>query len=178
MPRNSKAKQEANLQVIVREHVLGGKTQGEVAKQLGVTRQTVNENLMGSGMTENITTVARAEAVSEMKQLRDEVLRHREGNKPLALAAIDRLIRIAEVVMRLEGTAAPTRSESVSLHADAQNIGPYRQFVLACSGLEQDQIGQLLVMARELPRRQRALPEPPDSSPLWGKQLEGNDANN
>jgi hypothetical protein len=144
MPRNSKAKQEANLQVIVREHVLGGKTQGEVAKQLGVTRQTVNENLMGSGMTQHITEVARQEAIDELKQLKGEVLSHRKGDKPLPLAAVDRLIKIAEVVMRLEGTAAPTKNITATINADvdpAKLVG-YRKFLYHTRHLSEEDVNE------------------------------------
>jgi Bacterial regulatory proteins, luxR family len=154
-----------------------GKTNKQISEVLGVKEKTV-ENSLAIARKEPlvVTDENRQATLDELSMLRDEVLSHRKGDKPLPLAAIDRLIKITEVVMRLEGTAAPTRSVATNVNVDAQNVGPYRKFVLACSGLEESQIEQLLVMAREMPRISRPRPEPPDSSPLWAKQLkEAND---
>ena len=143
MPRTSKAKQEANLQMIVREHVVGGKTQGEVAKQLGVTRQTVNENLMKSGMVEDITSVARAELVAELNELKEEVKLHRRGADPLPLAAVDRLIKIAEVLAKVQ---LPTRSESVhvNVEADPAKLVGYRKFLYHTRHLSEEDVNRLV----------------------------------
>jgi hypothetical protein len=138
MPRNSKAQQETNLQVMVREHVFNGKTQGEVAKQLGVRRETVNQNLAKSGMTQNITEVNRQELVTELTQLKEEVKSHRKGDKPLPLPAVDRLIKIAEVIARIQ---LPTRSENVNINAGVQVIPIEEQYEysLAFAGLYPDE---------------------------------------
>jgi hypothetical protein len=137
-PRNSKAKQEANLQVIVREHVMGGRTQGEVAAQLGITRQTVNENLNKTGMTENIVSTKRQEMVIELEALKADVKLHRKGDKPLPLAAVDRLIRIAEVIARI---ALPTRSENFNVNVEQQVIPIEQQleYLTAFAGLYEDE---------------------------------------
>jgi hypothetical protein len=148
-----------------------GKSDKHIAEQQGVALQTVKNNLTIARKDPlTITEDNRQATLDELMELKAEVKSHRKGSKPLPLAAVDRLIKIAEVVMRLEGTAAP--SKSITAHVDAtENIGPYRKFVLACSGLEESQIEQLFVVARDMPRISRPRPEPPTTSPLWVKQL-------
>jgi DNA-binding CsgD family transcriptional regulator len=148
----------------------------ELARALHVNRDTIAED------RKHLMSVVNGEAKTEMVLYREQQLAELVGLrdvlsdpkiKPdrkveLTLAIIDR-------EMRLTGTAAPTKS--VVGHVNAtENLGPYRKFVLACSGLDLDQIEQLLVMAREMPRISRPRPEPPTTSPLWVKQLkEAND---
>jgi hypothetical protein len=154
-----------------------GKPDKKIAEELGMAEQTVRNNLVIARKEHpTVTDENRQATLEELRELKDEVRSHRKGDKPLPLAAVDRLIKIAEVVMRLEGTAAPSRSENVSINADVENLGPYRKFVLAVQGLDETQVEELLTAARAVPRKALARPVWPKTSPLWGnepKQLEG-----
>ena len=156
-----------------------GRTDKQIAAEVGVAEKTVRNNLAIARKDPfTITEDNRQATLDELMELKTEVKSHRKGNKPLPLAAVDRLIKIAEVVMRLEGTAAPTKSITANMNVDAENIGPYRKFVLAVAGLDESQIEQLLLMAREIPRKPFVMVGPPKTSPLWTKNqlTEGDDA--
>jgi hypothetical protein len=78
--------------------------------------------------------------------------------------------RWMKLEMDLRGTAAPAKSLVGHVH-DAENLGPYRKFVLAVRGLDESQIEELLTAARAVPRKIRPMPQPPKTSPLWKNQL-------
>lgn len=150
-----------------------------IAQELGVSPQTVRNNLV-IARKEPLTLMEdnRQEALDELKQLKAEVLSHRKGSKPLPLAAVDRLIKIAEVVMRLEGTAAPTKSISASVEVklDPATMGMYDRFFHECRGLTSEQFEQVWAFMGSLPRKPFEIVQPPKTSPLWGnepKQLTG-----
>lgn len=107
----ARATQAATRRVEMQKLVAEGKTNKEISEVLGVAPSTIANNL---AITRKdplaIVDEKRRETLDELMQLKNEVKSHRKGDKPLPLAAVDRLIKIAEVVMRLEGTAAPTKS--------------------------------------------------------------------
>jgi predicted transcriptional regulator len=152
-----------------------GKSAAEIAKTEGVAVQTVHNNLvLARKEASPIANAIREEADGELRVLLSFIKQSEE----MTDAEIVREIRATWKDLReLHGADEPTRSESVNVNVDGQNVGPYRKFVQACSGLELDQIEQLFVMAREMPRRTRPLPEPPTTSPLWVKQLDGQNEN-
>jgi hypothetical protein len=149
-----------------------------LAKVLGVNRDTIAED------RKFLMSQATNEAQSEMQLYREDQLA-RIADKWEQIESDDSMSgaekhlawsRWMKLEMDLRGTAAPTRSESLNVNADAENIGPYRKFVLAAQGLDELQIDQLLLMARELPRKPFVMAQPPKNSPLWSKtpkQLEG-----
>jgi transposase len=149
-----------------------GKSDKHIAEQQGVALQTVKNNLTIARKDPlTITEDNRQATLDELMELKAEVKSHRKGSKPLPLAAVDRLIKIAEVVMRLEGTAAPTKSISANVNLEQQIIPIEQQleYLNAFAGLYEDERLEELdrVKARKRTCRvvmtadvfQRALPE-------------------
>jgi hypothetical protein len=94
----------------------------------------------------------------------------------LALKIIDRRDKVDEREMKLTGTAAPSRSETLNLNANAEDMDEYRLMVKACAGLDQEQRTDVRRYARSLPRKSAPMAQPPKTSPLWeSKQLEAGD---
>jgi hypothetical protein len=120
-----------------------GATDKEIAGEYGVAVKTVKNSLVRARSEgyEDIVKQNRETTIDELKMLRDEVLSHRKGAKPLPLAAVDRLIKIAEVVMRLEGTAAPTKSITANVSVEQQVIPIEQQleYLNAFAGLYEDE---------------------------------------
>lgn len=127
--------------VEMQKMVAQGRSNKDIAQVLGVTEKTVENNLaLVRKQQPTVTDDRRQAAIDELVMLRDEVLSHRKGNKPLPLAAVDRLIKIAEVVMRLEGTAAPTKT--ISAHVDGVQVIPIEEqyeYKQAFAGLYDDE---------------------------------------
>jgi hypothetical protein len=170
-PRNSKAKQEDNLKVIVREHVLGGRTQGDVAKELRVTRETVNRNLNESGMADNIVNVAHQEIEADLKTIRADVEKHRKSNGVMPLPGVDRLLRVVELVMRLR---VPDRKLIGNVDLNPEHSEEFLLFKEACAGLTEDQKHEVRAFAKGLPRTWVA-PRPEENFPSPMKALEASD---
>lgn len=101
----------AERRVTMQKLAAQGKTNKQIGELIGVKEKTV-ENSLAIARKDPLTVTEdnRQTALDELLELKNEVKSHRKGSKPLPLAAVDRLIKIAEVVMRLEGTAAPTKS--------------------------------------------------------------------
>jgi transposase len=119
-----------------------GKSDKHIAEQHGVALQTVKNNLtLARKDPLTITEDNRQATLDELMELKAEVKSHRKGSKPLPLAAVDRLIKIAEVVMRLEGTAAPTKSISANVNLEQQIIPIEQQleYLNAFAGLYEDE---------------------------------------
>jgi hypothetical protein len=168
-----KAKREVAKNIVVTEHIKKGQP---LEKVLPLTGYKNAETL--SRIKKEVMQQARSETQTEMQLYRqDQLTRIQEKwdeieNDESMSGAEKHLAwsRWMKLEMDLRGTAAP--SKSITAHVDAtENIGPYRKFVLACSGLEESQIEQLFVVARDMPRISRPRPEPPTTSPLWVKQL-------
>jgi predicted transcriptional regulator len=150
-----------------------GRTDKQIAAEVGVAEKTVRNNLAIARKDPfTITEDNRQATLDELMELKTEVKSHRKGNKPLPLAAVDRLIKIAEVVMRLEGTAAATKSITANVNVDQQAIPIEQQleYLNAFAGLYEDERLQELdrVKARKRTCRvvmtadgwgQKALPE-------------------
>ena len=146
-------------------------TNVELAKVFGVNRDTIQED------RKFLMTQVNQEALSETQLYRDDQLTRitakwdeietddtmSGAEKHLAWA------RWMKLEMDLRGTAAPTKSVTANVNVDAENIGPYRKFVLAVAGLDESQIEHLLLMAREIPRKPFVMVQPPKTSPLWTK---------
>ena len=150
----------------------------EQAKVLGVSYITVRRDRKA------LMEQARNETLTEMQLYREDQLariadKWEEIESDETMTGAEKHLawsRWMKLEMDLRGTAAPTRSESLSVNADAENIGPYRKFVLAVQGLDETQIEQLLLTAREMPRKPFVMVQPPKNSPLWGntqRQLDG-----
>ena len=60
----------------------------------------------------------RERQLEELQELRAEVQRHRDANKPLPLPALDRLLRIIDLESELVGSKAPSRSVSTTVALD------------------------------------------------------------
>lgn len=129
----SKAKRAANQSAIVKGVLVEGKTHAEIAKELGYSRrETVTENL--AEMTTSIVESEAAEIVAELEELKEEVKRHRKGNEPLPLSAVDRLIKIAEVMVRIR---IPEKRINASVDClYPQELAEYRE---AFAGLYDDE---------------------------------------
>jgi hypothetical protein len=154
----------------------------ELAKIFDVDRDTIAEDrkFLMSQVNQDTKTemqlyrddqLARCEARrQELVDLRKRLVDHLikpEDAVDLHLKILDREKDNDEFEAKLTGTAAPTRAENVNLHGDLENVGPYRQFVLASRGLDAEQVERLLTMAREMPRKPFVQVAPPKSSPLW-----------
>lgn len=119
-----------------------GKTDKQIAEEVGMAEKTVRNNLVIARKDPlTVTEDNRQATLDELMELKNEVKSHRKGDKPLPLAAVDRLIKIAEVVMRLEGTAAPTKSISANVNVEQQVIPIEQQleYVNAFAGLYEDE---------------------------------------
>jgi DNA-binding Lrp family transcriptional regulator len=167
--KTSKA-QRAERQARALDLMKSGETQEAIAEILGVSRTTFWRDLQA---IEARYVEGSKEDVASFKKSQYEALIRIESataEGSIEPEVANALVRVRDSVARLLGLNAP--SKSITAHVDAtENIGPYRKFVLACSGLEESQIEQLLVMARNMPRISRPRPEPPTTSPLWVKQL-------
>jgi hypothetical protein len=119
-----------------------GRTDKQIAEVTGMAEKTVRNNLVIARKDPfTITDDNRQATLDELLELKSEVKSHRKGDKPLPLAAVDRLIKIAEVVMRLEGTAAPTKSISANVNVEQQVISMEQQleYLNAFAGLYDDE---------------------------------------
>lgn len=150
-----------------------GKTNKQISAEVGVAQQTVQNNLSRANKEPLTLTEERAQsALDELAELKEEVKSHRKGNKPLPLAAVDRLIKIAEVVMRLEGTAAPTKSISANVNVNPEHSEEYLLFREACAGLSDEQKHDVRMYAKALPRTWVAPPIEANFPPPMVRQLE------
>jgi predicted transcriptional regulator len=132
----------AERRVTMQKLAAKGTPDRRIAEELGVTEKTVrNQLVMARKDPFTITEDNRKATLDELLELKNEVKSHRKGNKPLPLAAVDRLIKIAEVVMRLEGTAAPTKSLTANVNLDQQVIPIEQQleYLNAFAGLYDDE---------------------------------------
>jgi DNA-binding Lrp family transcriptional regulator len=167
--KTSKA-QRAERQARALDLMKSGETQEAIAEILGVSRTTFWRDLQA---IEARYVEGSKEDVASFKKSQYEALIRIESataEGSIEPEVANALVRVRDSVARLLGLNAP--SKSITAHVDAtENIGPYRKFVLACSGLEESQIEQLFVVARDMPRISRPRPEPPTTSPLWVKQL-------
>lgn len=151
----------------------------EQAKELGVSYITVRRDrklLMELARNDNKTEMQlwRDEHIAELQELREKL--EDPTIKPAEKIAL--ALAIIREDSKIKGTAAPTRSESLNVNTDVESLGPYRQFVLAARGLDEEQFQQLLKIAREMPRKPFVMVGPPKTSPLWkSSQLgDGTDA--
>jgi hypothetical protein len=150
----------------------------ELARMFDVDRDTIAEDrkFLMSQMNQEAMTETQLYREDQLARIADK---WEEIESDESMSGAEKHLawsRWMKLEMDLRGTAAPTRSESLNVNADAENIGPYRKFVLAAQGLDESQIEQLLLTARELPRKPFVMAQPPKNSPLWGKtpkQLEG-----
>jgi DNA-binding Lrp family transcriptional regulator len=154
-----------------------GGTQEAIAALLGVSRTTFWRDLQA--IEARYVEGSKDDVAAFKKAQYDALIRIEsataEGSIPPEVA--NALTRIRDSVARLLGLNAPSRSENLNLTGDLESLGPYRQFVLACRGLDQEQVEQLLTTAREMPRKPAPMAQPPKTSPLWeGKELEAGDA--
>jgi hypothetical protein len=136
-----------------------GKSRTEIAAELGIKPHTVS-NIRGRSF--EVAEEVRNEADQELRALKDFVLQSEEMTDK---EIVDAVRGIWQDLTRLHGSNAPEKR--VTINADAENLGPYRQFVLACRGLDEAQFQELLSVAREMPRKTFTAPGPPATSPLW-----------
>lgn len=133
-----------------------GKTQVEVAAELGIHRNTVGKYEKRS-MEELIKTdqINRAEyqkrIVAKLESILDEIELHRKSGKPLPLAAIDRQIHASLALAKLTGASAPSRAISATIKApDDPHWWPFKK---ATAGLDDDQFFSVLTFAESIPRK-------------------------
>lgn len=95
-------------------------TNKQLAKALHVNRDTIAldrkvimEELTKSTLTQ--TEVMRAEMVEELKDLKDEVEKHRKDGK-LSLQAVDRLLDITKAIIELTGVRKPVNEKMQVTH--------------------------------------------------------------
>jgi hypothetical protein len=146
-------------------------TNVDLAKAFNVDRHTITSDRLGimaevnqNALTE--TQLYREVQLSRIQEKWDSIEKgnmsdsekHREWRGWMKL----------EVALR--GTAAPSRSENLTLNADVEAVGPFRKWVKATRGLNEQQVDQLLVAAEKTPRKAFAMVEPPKTSPLWNKK--------
>src|SRR5258708_40238701 len=168
MSRSSrKAKRDVAKNIVVTEHMKKGKPLNNV---LPLTGYKNTETL--SRIKKEVMTAMHNETKSEMQLYREDQLA-RIANKWDEIESDESMTgaekhlawsRWMKLEMDLRGTAAPAKS-IVGHVNDAENIGPYRQFGIACRGLEDDQFQEWLAMARGMERKKRPMPQPPKPSP-------------
>jgi len=151
----------------------------EVAKVFGVDRHTIGEDrkfLMQQVNNEALTEMQQwqAEHIEELQVLRKQL-------EDPAIKPADKVALALAIVREDRKVKGYTINKSVSanFNADAEPIGPYRKFVQAVRGLDEAQIEQLFLMARNIPRKGFTMVEPPKTSPLWTRNqlTESTDAN-
>ncbi|MGB7600347.1 MAG: HTH domain-containing protein [Candidatus Sulfotelmatobacter sp.] len=155
-----------------------GATQGAIAELLGVSRVTFWRDLQAiearyvEGSKEDVAAFKKSQYDALMR------IESATAEGTIEPEVANALVRVRDSVARLLGLNAPSRSISANVNVDGENIGPYRKFVLAVAGLDESQVEQLLLMAREMPRKPFVMVQPPKTSPLWtNNQLtEGDDA--
>jgi hypothetical protein len=173
MSKNSKLKQEANRQVIMREHVLGDKTQGEVAKQLGLARQTVNENLaeLRRGFVASSPEEFAVYVRQQVELLTKAIEEVWEGKLPPEAA--NSIRGLMDSVARLTGSNAATKSSStnVNVNLNPEHSTDYLLFREACAGLSEDQLHEVYAVAKTLPRTWVAPPIEQNFPPPMMREL-------
>lgn len=151
----------------------------ELAKALNVSRNTITQDRLA------IMELARTETQTEIQLHREDQLtriaaKWAEIEADTSMTGAEKHLawsRWMKLEVDLRGTAAPTRSESVNINADAENLSEYRLWVRACAGLDEEQRTDVRRYARSLLRKPIEMIQPPKTSPLWeAKQLESGDA--
>jgi hypothetical protein len=142
-------------------------TDTELAKALNVDRCTIREDRRA------LMAELHQDAKTETQIYRDDQLarimvKWEEIEYDVSMSSAEKhlaMYRWMKLETHLRGTAAPSRSIVASIALDG--VGPYREFVSACHGLEAEQMETLLKLAREMPRREFEQVDPPLSSSLW-----------
>jgi hypothetical protein len=146
-------------------------TNVDLAKVFKVNRDTIQED------RQHLMTLAKNETLTETQLYRDNQL-SRVSEKWDEIESDDTMTgaekhlawsRWMKLEMDLRGTAAPSRSENLNVNADVEAVGPFRKWVRATRGLNEQQVEQLLLAAEKTPRKPFAMVEPPKTSPLWNK---------
>jgi hypothetical protein len=145
-----------------------GKSASEIAGVEGIAVQTVYNNLSLARKETSIKAAeVREEIDADLLMLRQFALDSEEMTDAEIVSAVR---GCGQDRARLFGADAPSRSESVNITANAENLERFRAILQACSGLDETQFQQGLDALRAIPRVVQALPEPPETSPLWGDQ--------
>ena len=148
---------------------LAGEKLVDIAKSWGVTHQAVSIYLKrGMENMKDENKPWRDEHIAELYDLRLEIEAAREPGKPLPLKAIDKLLRLLDLDIKLKGTAAPSRSIQATVPV---NTTIQYRFLERSHGLSEAQIEQVFEYMASLPReqtvidltgfvKQKALPKP------------------
>jgi DNA-binding CsgD family transcriptional regulator len=155
-----------------------GKTQVEVAAELGIHRNTVGK-LEKKSMEELISTdqINRAEyqkrIVAKLENILDEIELHRKSGKPLSLAAIDRQIHASLALAKLTGASAPSRAVVGHVSANVVSIVPSQisgdrnqddsfwelRLRKSLSGLSEEQFYKVIEFASKTVRGKSTVPQ-------------------
>jgi hypothetical protein len=136
--------------------VADGLEQVEIARELGVSRKTIQrdkEFIMRQSQEANRSKFEhwRDEHIQELYDLRQEIDSLRGSpEKPLGLKAIDTMLGLLNLDIRLKGTAAPERS--IHANVSAEYSIEYLKFKKATSGLSANQLEEVYNFASALER--------------------------
>jgi hypothetical protein len=171
-PAARKAKRIAAENAVIMEHAKGGRDLKDLVTETGyclrqLTR--IKADLMGGfvDQTKSELQIWRDDQLARIEEAWDSIesdMLMTGAEKHMAWA------RWMKLEMDLRGTAAPSRSESVNLTVNAENLERFRLTLGASEGMNEMQFQAWLQLGREVQRVVRALPEPPETSPLWGDQ--------
>lgn len=135
-----------------------------MAEEEGVHRNTIRNDMLALPAVDHVRR-EQLEYLSELKKRLADAAIKPDRRIELGLSILDRVIK-------LTGTAAPTRHENLNVNADPATLSRYRRIVKAMSGLDEAQFEQVLIDLAAIPRKQLPRPVPPASSPLWNARQE------
>jgi hypothetical protein len=136
--------------------VRAGSQQVEIARQKGVSVKTIQRDiqfLMKQSQEANRSQFDqwRNEHIQELYDLRLEIEALRERpDKPLGLKAIDAMLGVLSLDMKLKGTEAPSRS--VHANVSPEHSVEYLKFKKATSGLSEEQLESVYEFALSIER--------------------------
>jgi len=143
------------LRAEVRRRMAADEDDQTIATAVGISRRQVLRHrkvIMGQLQTENLDRVSqwREEHIETFEDLILEIRANCEPGKPMPLKAIDRLLHLLQLDMRLKGTAAPERS--IQAHVEVNTTVQY-QFLEHSHGLDPQQLQEVFRFMDSLPRR-------------------------
>lgn len=155
-----------------------GKHQGEIAKELGISRTTFWRDVCR--LTKDYT-LGNREAFGQLRDLQVGALMDmaREVHDGTLTPKAGNSIRgFLDSVSKLLGLNAPTKHQNLNVTAkvDSHTLGMYERFFVESEGLTDAQFEQVWGFMKSLPREEGPSHEPPDDCPAWHpapKQLTG-----
>jgi hypothetical protein len=128
-------------------------TDVELAKALNVSRNTIREDRLALMAEVNQDAksefqIWRGEHIEELRRLREQLLDHLiPPEKRIELA-----LKIIAQDARLKGTEAPSKSISANVNVNPEHSEDYLLFREACAELTEEQIHDVRLYAKALPR--------------------------